>query len=144
MATVNMENWIKTRGSGYQSQEDPVPMEEVPPEIGHPQIKGGLGDKTPEQLENIITLADNHLNQIEEELHSMNPVLLLSDDQELPEEDADKIVEILDDWSDGLPELLTGISAEEAIAVSEALKEHIREVEPILVGAWLWRAGQLS
>ncbi len=144
MATVNMENWMKTRGGGYQSQEDPVPMEEVPPEIGHPQIKGGLGDKTPDQLENIISLADNHLDQIEEELHSMNPVLLLSDDQELPEEDADKIVEILDDWSDGLPELLTGISAEEAIAVSEALKERIKEVEPILVGAWLWRAGQLS
>lgn len=144
MATVNMENWMKTRGGGYQSQEDPVPMEEVPPEIGHPQIKGGLGDKTPDQLENIISLADNHLDQIEEELHTMNPVLLLSDDQELPEEDADKIVEILDDWSDGLPELLTGISAEEAIAVSEALKERIKEVEPILVGAWLWRAGQLS
>ena len=67
MATVNMENWMKTRGGGYQSQEDPVPMEEVPPEIGHPQIKGGLGDKTPDQLENIISLADNHLDEIEEE-----------------------------------------------------------------------------
>jgi len=141
MAELDMQNWAQGRPG--QSGEDPVPSEEIPPELGKDAASGGMGNKTPDQMENIVTLVRQHLPEIEEQLQNMEPTMLLSDGQELPEQDADQILELTDSWNDGLPELLSGIFPDEAITVSEALSNEIQEVEPILVGAWLWRAGEL-
>lgn len=139
---ADLENWSKNRPSemGGASKEDPIPMEEVPPE--QMNVEGGV-TKSPEQMENLVELMRNHLPEVTEQLMSMNPTMLLSDDQELPENDADRVLELVDTWDDGLPELLSGISPEEAIQASDALSNEIQELEPILVGAWIWRAGQL-
>jgi hypothetical protein len=94
-------------------------------------------------MENLVELTRNHLPEIEEQLAAMNPQMLLSDDQELPENDADRVLELVDTWDDGMPQLLSGISPDEAIQVSQALENEIQEVQPILVGAWIWRAGEL-
>lgn len=74
----------------------------------------------------------------------MEPTILLSDDQELPEDMADKIVELVDGWGDGLPEMLQGIDPMDAIAVAQMVADEITTVDPILVGAWLWRTGELT
>jgi len=138
----DLSNWSQNRDSpiGGQTTEDPVPMEEVPPE--QVEIPGGA-TKTPEQMENLVELTRNHLPEIEEQLMMMNPQMLLSDDQELPENDADRILELVDTWDDGMPQLISGISPDEAIQVSQALENEIQELQPILVGAWIWRAGEL-
>lgn len=141
MNPEDMQSWASNRpGTG----EDPIPTEEVPPEIGQDAQNGGLGNKTPEQLENMIFLVRQHLPEIEEQLSYMEPAVLLSDGQELPEDQADQILELMDTWEDGLPELLSGVFPDEALAVAEALGNEIQEVEPVLVGAWLWRAGELA
>ena len=106
-------------------------------------MQGG-GTKSPEQMENLVLLVRTHLQEIEEQVQSMEPTTLLADDMELPEDHADKILELVDTWDDGLPELLSGIAPEDAIAVGEQVKDEVQEVEPILIGAWLWRAGELS
>ena len=138
---ADLQNWSKNRQSpAKQTEEDPVPMEEVPAEQA--EIPGGA-TRSPEQMENLVELTRNHLPEIEEQLAGMNPQMLLSDDQELPENDADKLLELVDTWDDGMPQLLSGISPEEAIQVSQALENEIQEVQPILVGAWIWRAGEL-
>lgn len=138
---ADLQNWSQNRGQpAEQTSEDPVPMEEVPPEQA--EIQGGA-TRSPEQMENLVELTRNHLPEIEEQLASMNPQMLLSDDQELPENDADKVLELVDTWDDGMPQLLSGISPEEAIQVSQAIENEIQEVQPILVGAWIWRAGEL-
>ena len=138
---ADLQNWSQNRGQpAEQTSEDPVPMEEVPAEQA--EIAGGA-TRSPEQMENLVELTRNHLPEIEEQLASMNPQMLLSDDQELPENDADKVLELVDTWDDGMPQLLSGISPEEAIQVSQALENEIQEVQPILVGAWIWRAGEL-
>lgn len=138
---ADLQNWSKNRQSpAKQTEEDPVPMEEVPAEQA--EIPGGA-TRSPEQMENLVELTRNHLPEIEEQLAGMNPQMMLSDDQELPENDADKVLELVDTWDDGMPQLLSGISPEEAIQVSQALENEIQEVQPILVGAWIWRAGEL-
>lgn len=140
---ADMDAWARNRPGqpvGGATQEDPVPMEEIPPE--QMNIEGGA-TKSPEQMENLVDLLRTHLPELEEQIMAMNPTMLLSDDQELPENDADRILELVDTWDDGLPELLSGIGPEEAIQASEALKSEVQELEPILVGAWIWRAGQL-
>ena len=138
---ADLQNWSQNRGQpAEQTEEDPVPMEEVPPEQA--EIEGGP-TRSPEQMENLVELTRNHLPEIEEQLASMNPQMVLSDDQELPANDADKMLELVDTWDDGMPQLLSGISPEEAIQVSQALENEIQEVQPILVGAWIWRAGEL-
>jgi uncharacterized protein YecA (UPF0149 family) len=139
---ADLQNWSQNRPDsvGPQTEEDPVPMEEIPPEQA--EIPGGA-TKTPEQMENLVELTRNHLPEIEEQLAAINPQMLLSDDQELPENDADRILELVDTWDDGMPQLLSGISPDEAIMVSQALENEIQEVQPILVGAWIWRAGEL-
>lgn len=138
---ADLQNWSKNRQSpAKQTEEDPVPMEEVPAEQA--EIPGGA-TRSPEQMENLVELTRNHLPEIEEQLAGMNPQMMLSDDQELPENDADKVLELVDTWDDGMPQLLSGISPDEAIQVSQALENEIQEVQPILVGAWIWRAGEL-
>lgn len=139
---ADLSNWSQNRSTSKagQTTEDPVPMEEVPKEQA--EIPGGA-TKTPEQMENLVELTRNHLQEIEEQLTMMNPQMLLSDDQELPENDADRILELVDTWDDGMPDLLSGISPDEAIQVSQALENEIQELQPILVGAWIWRAGEL-
>lgn len=139
---ADLQNWSQNRGPAMGQEEDPVPTEELSPEEQEAQMGGAT--KTPDQMENIILLSRQHLPEIEEQIRSMNPAMLLSDDQELPENDADKLYELVDTWDDGLPELLSGISPEEAIQISEVLAPEIQELEPILVGAWLWRAGELT
>ena len=138
---ADLQNWSKNRQSpAKQTEEDPVPMEEVPAEQA--EIPGGA-TRSPEQMENLVELTRNHLPEIEEQLAGMNPQMVLSDDQELPENDADKVLELVDTWDDGMPQLLSGISPEEALQVSQALENEIQEVQPILIGAWIWRAGEL-
>lgn len=138
---ADLQNWSKNRQSpAKQTEEDPVPMEEVPAEQA--EIPGGA-TRSPEQMENLVELTRNHLPEIEEQLAGMNPQMMLSDDQELPENDADKVLELVDTWDDGMPQLLSGISPDEAIQVSQALESEIQEVQPILIGAWIWRAGEL-
>ncbi len=138
---ADLQNWSQNRGQpAEQTEEDPVPMEEVPAEQA--EIPGGA-TRSPEQMENLVELTRNHLPEIEEQLAGMNPQMRLSDDQELPENDADKVLELVDTWDDGMPQLLSGISPDEAIQVSQALENEIQEVQPILVGAWIWRAGEL-
>ena len=138
---ADLQNWSKNRQSpAKQTEEDPVPMEEVPAEQA--EIPGGA-TRSPEQMENLVELTRNHLPEIEEQLAGMNPQMMLSDDQELPENDADKVLELVDTWDDGMPQLLSGISPEEALQVSQALESEIQEVQPILIGAWIWRAGEL-
>jgi hypothetical protein len=142
MAEMDMQSWAKNRPPPG-GEEDPVPSEEVPPEMGLDAKQGGMGNKTPDQMENIVTLMRQHLPEVESQLGNMDPVMLLSDGQELPEGEADQLLELLDTWDDGLPELLSGIFPDEAITVSEALANEIQEVEPVLVAAWMWRAGEL-
>lgn len=139
---ADLSNWSQNRAGSKagQTTEDPVPMEEVPRE--QVEIPGGA-TKTPEQMENLVELTRNHLPEIEEQLMMMNPQMLLSDDQELPENDADRVLELVDTWDDGMPQLISGISPDEAIQVSQALENEIQELQPILVGAWIWRAGEL-
>jgi len=142
-----MQAWSRgqtPRGQPPQGpEEDPVPHEELDPSRAE-ALGSGSGALSPEQLENIVTLTRNHLPQIEESVQTMEPTILLADDQELPEDMADKILELVDGWGDGLPEMLKSIAPEDAIAVAQALAGEIAEVEPILVGAWLWRAGELT
>lgn len=141
MAEMDMQSWAKNRPQ--TGEEDPVPSEEVPEELGRNAQEGGMGNKTPDQMENIVTLMRQHLPEVEEQLGNMDPTIMLSDGQELPEHEADQLLELLDTWDDGLPELLSGIYPDEAITVSETLASEIQEVEPILVAAWMWRAGEL-
>lgn len=139
---ADMKEWSSQRAPGGGFDEDPVPTEELPPEETA-RMQGG-GTKSPEQMENLVLLVRTHLQEIEEQVQSMEPTTLLADDMELPEDHADKILELVDTWDDGLPELLSGIAPEDAIAVGEQVKDEVQEVEPILIGAWLWRAGELS
>lgn len=139
MPPPDMQAWMN-RGN---QDEDPVPFEELDPDSAG-KLSSGSGKIPQDMLENIVTLVRGHLPQIEEEVQDMEPTILLSDDQELPEDMADRIVELMDNWGDGLPEMLRGIDPQDALAVSEVLSGEITTVEPVLVGAWLWRAGELS
>lgn len=136
---VDMKAWSQ----GQSQDEDPVPMEELPEEQAG-NLQSGSGKMSPEMMENLATLVRPHLPQIEEEVQDMEPTILLSDDQELPEDMADKIIELVDGWGDGLPEMLQGIDPMDAIAVAQMVADEITTVDPILVGAWLWRTGELT
>lgn len=136
---ADLQNWSQQKSR----EEDPVPTEAMDEGEADPMKVGGQS-KSPEQMENIVILVRQHLNEIEEEIQSMEPTALLSDDQELPEDASDKILELVDGWDDGLPELLSGIAPEDAIAVADQVQDAIQEVDPMLVGAWLWRAGELT
>lgn len=139
---LDMTNWAKQRSPVQGTEEEPVPTSEVSPE--EVKANSGSGEKTPDQMENLVDLVRNHIPQIEEEVQKMDPSMLLADDQELPEDASDQILELVDTWKDGLPEMLSGIAPEDAIAISDALEGEIAEVDPILIGAWLWRAGELT
>ena len=136
---ADLRNWSNRNSR----QEDPVPQEEMDPNEVDPMAAGGAS-RSAEQLENIVFLVRKHLPEIEEQVQNMEPVALLSDDQELPEEDSDQLLELLDQWDDGLPELLSGIAPDDTIAVAEQVQEDIQEVDPMLIAAWLWRAGELT
>jgi hypothetical protein len=145
---ADMKNWAQNRdGSPYgdaeggASSEDPVPSEEVPPEEAEAMASGS---KSPEQMENLLMLLKQHLPEIEEQVRSMEPTMLLSDDQELPEHDSDQLLELVDTWDDGFPELLARIAPEDAITLGEQVRDEIQELEPILIAAWMWRAGELT
>lgn len=139
MAQPDMQAWSK----GQKEEEDPVPQEELEPERAD-QFQSGSGKMSPEQMENLVSMLRPHVPQIEEEVQDMDPTSLLSDDQELPEDSADKILELIDTWGDGTPELLKEIDPQDAIAISDMLSGDITEVDPILVGAWIFRAGELT
>lgn len=136
---ADLRNWSNKNSR----QEDPVPQDELDPNEVDPMAAGGAS-RTAGQLENIVFLVRKHLPEIEEQIQNMEPVVLLSDDQELPEEDSDQLLELLDQWDDGLPELLSGIAPDDTITVAEQVQEDIQEVDPMLVAAWLWRAGELT
>ena len=95
-------------------------------------------------MENLVLLVRQHLPEIEEQLGSMEPASLLADDQELPEHEADQMLELVNEWDDGLPELLSQIAPEDAIAISEQVQDEVQEMDPMLIAAWLWRAGELT
>lgn len=125
---------------GKSTKEDPVPTEE-----GDIQTQGA--GKTPEQLQDLIMLVRQHLPEIEEMLQTAGPQSwpsFLADDRELPEDVSDPILEMLDGWSDGFPEMLAGLEPDTAIMVAQQCADQIQELDPILVAAWLWRAGELA
>lgn len=136
---LDMQNWSR----GQSQDEDPVPFEELPPEQVE-NLQSGSGNMTTDQLENLVQLVRPHLQQIEEQVMGMDPNMLLAEEMELPEDLADPILELVDTWGDGLPEMLQNIDPADAITVSQALADEVTEAEPILIGAWLWRAGQLT
>jgi len=121
--------------------EDPVPTRVYDPEEAQNLLGGG--DRSPQQMENMSHLLEAHLQEIEDQLDSMDPIMLLSDEQELPEDHADQILELVDNWGDGFPELLADISPESAIAIANSVQKMMQRYEPMLVAAWLWRAGAL-
>lgn len=144
---LDLSNWSQARGDqprstpeGWDAPKDQEPFPGDEPFEGSDAMEG----KTPNEMDQLILLARMHLPEIEAQIHDMIPEVLLNDEVELPEDHADQILEMVDLWRDGLPELLSGISPDEALAVQEGVQNEIVEVEPILVGAWLWRAGQLT
>lgn len=136
---ADLQNWSQSRAR----EEDPVPHEEMDPNEADPMKVGGQS-KTVEQMENLALLVRQHLPEIEEQLGSMEPASLLADDQELPEHEADQMLELVNEWDDGLPELLSQIAPEDAIAISEQVQDEVQEMDPMLIAAWLWRAGELT
>lgn len=145
MADAQAREWAKNYGKDSGAppvdEEEPMPQEEPDGDEGQEEP---MGTKSPEDLDTIVELARAHLPEIEESLQGMEPETLLRVDEELPEESADVILEMIENWEDGLPDLLTDISEPEALHVSEMLAEDVTEVDPVLVGAWLFRAGQLT
>ena len=67
-------------------------------------------------MDQLILLTRMHLPEIEEQIHGMVPEVLLNDEVELPEEHADQILKMVDLWRDRLPELLSGIMPNNAMA----------------------------
>lgn len=148
MADAQAQSWAKNYGKGGGDAAPPIDEDEPMPHEEPDGDEGGqeepMGTKSPEDLDTIVELARAHLPEIEESLQGMEPETLLRVDEELPEESADVILEMIEGWEDGLPDLLTDISEPEALHVSEMLSEDVTEVDPVLVGAWLFRAGQLT
>lgn len=144
---LDLSNWSQARGEkpptspqGWDAPKNDEPFPGDEPFEGNDAMSG----KTPAEMDQLILLTRMHLPEIEEQIHGMVPEVLLNDEVELPEDHADQILEMVDLWRDGLPELLSGIMPDEAMAVQEAIQNEIVEVEPILVGAWIWRAGELT
>jgi len=144
---LDLSNWSQARGEqpptspqGWDAPKNEEPFPGDQPFDGEDAMSG----KTPAEMDQLILLTRMHLPEIEEQIHGMIPEVLLNDEVELPEDHADQILEMVDLWRDGLPELLSGIMPDEAMAIQEAIQNEIVEVEPILVGAWIWRAGELT
>lgn len=138
---IDMNAWAQSRGGEAPEEpqsQDPVPMEDAPEDEDAP------ASKSPEDLENLGMIVQRHLPEIEAQVQMLNPEMLLSVESELPENDADRILELIDTWGDGFTNLASGISESDAIALSQSVADSVVEVEPILVGAWVFRAGQLS
>lgn len=132
---VDMNAWSQSRGGAAPAPEEDVPEEEMNP---------GPPAKSEEELENLAMSVERHMPQIETQIQMMNPESLLAVETELPEEEADRILEMVDTWGDGFSELASGITEPDAIRLSEMVNDSVLEVEPILVGAWVFRAGQLA
>lgn len=145
MAT-NMAAWAASRSGAEPDGDEPV--------SGHPSVSDEDVDstdpdneeptKSPEDLQDLAEVVVEHLPEIEAQIQMLHPRMLLTVERELDEDDADKILELIDSWGDGFDALVSGISEPDAIALSDMIGDEVAEVEPILVGAWVFRAGQLA
>ncbi len=145
MAT-NMAAWSASRNGEEPDGDEPTSGH---PSVGDEEVDSKDPDneeptKSPEDLQDLAGIVTEHLPEIEAQIQMLHPRMLLTVERELDEDDADKILELIDSWGDGFDALVSGISEPDAIALSEMVSDEVAEVEPILVGAWVFRAGQLA
>lgn len=145
MAT-NMAAWSASRNGEEPADDEPTNGH---PSVGDEEVDSEDPDneeptKSPEDLQDLAGIVAEHLPEIEAQIQMLHPRMLLTVERELDEDDADKILELIDSWGDGFDALVSGISEPDAIALSEMIQDEVAEVEPILVGAWVFRAGQLA
>ena len=145
MAT-NMAAWSASRNGEELDGDEPISGH---PSVGDEEVDSEDPDneeptKSPEDLQDLAGIVVEHLPEIEAQIQMLHPRMLLTVERELDEDDADKILELIDSWGDGFDALVSGISEPDAIALSEMVSDEVAEVEPILVGAWVFRAGQLA
>lgn len=141
---MNMQAWSQSR-SGEEPDGDEAPASNaVPHEEVDSENPDEVPSKSPEDLQDLAELTVEHMAEIEAQIQMLHPRMLLAVERELDEEDADKILEMIDSWGDGYADLVAGISEPDAITLSETIADEVIEVEPILVGAWVFRAGQLG
>jgi hypothetical protein len=96
-----------------------------------------------EEYEEVLGLVRSSLPDIEDSIKQFDQEVLTNADEELPEEDADMLLEDLNNMDQELSDDLSGIDERTCMKIAREVEEDLEDVEPAVLAAWLYRAGEL-
>lgn len=96
-----------------------------------------------EEYEEVLGLVRSSLPDIEDSIKQFDPDVLTNADEELSEEDADMLLESLNNMDQELSDDLSGIDERTCMKIAREVEDDLEDVEPAVLAAWLYRAGEL-
>jgi hypothetical protein len=96
-----------------------------------------------EEYEEVLGLVRSSLPDIEDSIKQFDPDVLTNADEELSEEDADMLLESLDNMDQELSDDLSGIDERTCMKIAREVEDDLEDIEPAVLAAWLYRAGEL-